>query len=126
MWDRILEIGSIFDWISPVLAFLEDVANGPSHTFLVPLPCAWSGLQIDGLLKGYGIRVWGLMIVENKLMLTVRKAQARWAQYLLEREGIRILNPFVQTHRSPPREAPAPAPQPSLLFKLDSWIDRLG
>ncbi len=124
MWDRILEIGSIFDWISPVMAFLEDLVNGPSHTFLVPMPCHRSGVEMSRLLKGYGIRAWGLMIVNGKLMLTVRKAQARWAQYLLEREGIRIQHPFVPSHQSLPPGA-SPAREPSLLLRLSSWMDRL-
>jgi len=125
MWDRILELGSMFDWISPILAFLGDVANGPSHTFLVPIPCHMSGLEMAALLKANGIRVWGLMVVEGQIMLTVRKAQARWAQYLLERAGIRLRNPFIETHRSLLPPTPAPAQKPSFLLRLGSWLDRI-
>jgi hypothetical protein len=94
MLDRLLEIGSMFDGISPTVAFIQDILNGPSHTFLIPEACGWSGRQIERLLKGNGIRVWGLMIVNRTIMLTVRQAQARWAQYLLDRDGIPVETPY--------------------------------
>jgi hypothetical protein len=74
-----------------VLAYPQDWANGPSHTFLIDRRrCPFSGLQIENLLTEHGIRVWGKLIVCDDIMLTVRRAQAKWAQYLLEKEGIPI------------------------------------
>ena len=88
MWDAILDYGTVFDWISPVIAFIQDLLYGPSAAFLVPEDAGWSGREIQKLLSDHGIKVWGLMIVSNTIMFNVRQAQARWAEYLLLRAGV--------------------------------------
>jgi hypothetical protein len=90
MLDKLLELGTVFDWISPVMAAIQDRLNGPSHTFMIPDDCGWSGFQIERLLKSYGIKPWRRMIVKHMIMLTVRLAQAHYAQYLLLRAQIPI------------------------------------
>jgi hypothetical protein len=90
MIDKILEFGTIFDWISPLIAEVQDVVNGPSHTFFIPEDCNWSGGEVTSLLRKHGVKTWGHMTVNRMRMITVRLAQARWAQYLLERERIPI------------------------------------
>ena len=91
MLEHLVSIGSTFDWITPAAAYVQDLIRGPSFTFMVPHPCAWSGREIAHLLKRHGIRSWGLMIVKNILLITVSEHQARWASYLLQREGIPML-----------------------------------
>lgn len=125
MWDKLLSVGTVFDWISPLLAAVQDVANGPSHTFLVPEACGWSAREIERLLTARGIRVWGLMIVRDTIMFSVRQSQARWAQYLLEREGIPIEAAFVhsaagRSERSRTKTGPS-APHES----IEDWFDEL-
>ncbi|HHX65287.1 MAG TPA: hypothetical protein GX702_10410 [Chloroflexi bacterium] len=78
------------DVISPLTADLLDLVNGPSHTFFVDANSGWSGWAISNILTSHGIRVWGKMVVMGDIMFTVRRAQARWAQYLLERAGVPI------------------------------------
>ena len=73
-----------------LLAYPQDWANGANHTFYIDRRCPFSGLQIENLLTSHGIRVWGKMIVFNDIMVTVRRRQAKWAQYLLERAGVPI------------------------------------
>jgi hypothetical protein len=90
MVDRLLSFGTTFDWISPTLAFIQDIANGPSCPFFVPYNAGWSGREIERLLKHHGIKVWGLMIVNDAIMFSVRQAQARWTLYVLERAGVPI------------------------------------
>lgn len=95
MLDSILGIASTFDWISPVAAFVGDVMNGPSHTFLIPwASCPLNGREIGRLLRNRGVRYWGMMIVSGTLMVSVRLNQARWAQYLLDQAGVPIENPL--------------------------------
>ena len=97
MLDRFLEVGSGFDWISPILGFLGDAMNGPSHTFLIPYDsCPMSGREIARLLRKRGVKSWGLMIVSGTLMVSVRLEKARWAQHLLEQAGIPVENPLPQ------------------------------
>jgi hypothetical protein len=93
MRDEILEAGTVFDWISPLLAIVQDIIRGPSHTFLIPYDCGWSGRDIARLLESYGVKSWGHMVVERTFMLSVSQNQAQWAHYLLERAGILVENP---------------------------------
>ena len=88
MFDRILKFGATFDWISPLIAIGQDIANGPSYTFLIPANCGWTGREIINLLRRNGIKTWGHMIVNDTFMISVRKPQAQWATYVLERAGI--------------------------------------
>jgi len=77
MLEELLELGTIFDWISPTLSIAQDLANGPSHTFLIPQDCGWTGMEIAHLLRRRGIKTWGHMIVNGTFMITVRQPQGR-------------------------------------------------
>ena len=88
MIDELLAAASCFDWISPTLAMAQDVANGPSHTFLIPVQCGWTGRDISNLLRDEGIKTWGHMIAQGHFMITVRADQAGYAHHLLERDGL--------------------------------------
>lgn len=95
MLHTILGIGASFDWISPLASVLGDMMNGPSHTFLVPYDSSpLSGREIAWMLSKRGVKSWGHMIVSGTMMVSVRLNQARWAQHLLEQEGVPIENPL--------------------------------
>ena len=125
MIDKLLEYGTIFDWISPLVAEIQDIANGPSHTFLIPEGCGWSGREIDNLLRNRGIKTWGLMIVDHLIMITVRQAQAWWAQTLLDREGIPIAYGVLDKRPTHPPHPARKADHTSLSDTLDRWLDKL-
>ena len=86
--EKLLEMGTVFDWISPTLSIVQDVANGPSHTFMIPQDCGWTGHEIARLLQRRGIKTWGHMIVNGTIMITVRRPQAEFARYLMEQAGL--------------------------------------
>src|SRR5512136_2017563 len=89
-----LEFGKCFDWISPTLATVGDLVNGPGHTFLIPAYSGFSGREVDRLLKGAGVQTWGMMIppFSDTLMVTVPKRQAAYAQAVLQRAMVPLLN----------------------------------
>jgi len=126
MIDDLLHLIASFDLISPVLAVIQNIANGPSHTFLIPEDCGWSGRRIEHLLRSHGVKTWGLMIINRMLRITVRQPQARWAQYLLEREGIPIEYGMIdeRTDRAPhsAREKERTSP----LEILGRWLNELA
>ena len=93
MLGKLLDYGSVFDWISPTLSIAQDIANGPSHTFLIPVECGWTGREIAGLLHRRGIKTWGHMIVNGTIMITVREPQAEFATHLLESAGLPVDGP---------------------------------
>lgn len=89
--------------LDPFTAGLQDVLEGPNHTFFVPADSGWSGAEVERLLAARGIRAWGRQIVKGDIMLTVREPQARWAQYLLDRCSV----PLVEgTAYAAPRRSP--------------------
>jgi hypothetical protein len=88
MLDGLIKFGACFDWISPLLAIAQNMANGPSETLMIPQACGWSGGEIARLLRRHGVHTWGHMAVNDTLMMSVRQSQARWARYLLQRAGL--------------------------------------
>ena len=88
LFDDALEVGTWFDWISPLLSVAGDVAHGGGRTFFVDQACGWTGGEIADLLRRRGIGSWGRMIVNRKIMLTVRKGDADRAARLLDGAGL--------------------------------------
>jgi len=86
--DYLIRLGMQFDWISPTLAIMQDVANGGSRTFLIPLNCGWTGREIDRLLKRHGIKTWGLMAISDVFLISVHKTQGKQALRVLIRAGL--------------------------------------
>lgn len=122
MIDLFLRIGSTPNWISPLWAFVQDLFYGPSTSFLVPYGIGWSGRQIEKLLKSYGITMWGLMAVHDTIIFEVRRSQAQFARYLLEREGIPVqCGPLDSPQSSRPSIKPADSDGASLR-KPDDWL----
>jgi len=96
----LLALGSVFDWISPLLAFAQNMGKGPTYTFLVPWSCGWSGRELKRLLKGRGVNSWGYMVIDNTITLTVQRRQANWTQCILDQSGIPVENPMEGTLRA--------------------------
>jgi hypothetical protein len=90
MLDEALEIGSNFDWISPLFAFVQDFINRPVSDFGISVSAGWGRRDIKRLLKQHGVGVWGVIYRQDMLMFTVRKAQAKRAFYLLKRARVPI------------------------------------
>jgi hypothetical protein len=106
----------------PLTADIQDLVNGPSHTFFVEAKSGWSANEIDRLLRSRGVHVWGELIVADEIMFTVRQAQARWAQYLLERAGVPIKpgSAYCAT-----MGLSVPQPRVSIWVRLETLFDEL-
>ena len=105
MIDHLLRFGMTFDWISPLAAITQDLANGPSHTFLIPLDCGWTGREIANLLQKRGVKVWGLMAINDVFTISVQKKAARYAQHLLDQAGIPTESGLAEVPEEQPRES---------------------
>lgn len=117
MFDRLLAIGSIFDWITPLTALILDGLRGPSFTFLIPQDASWSGREVEGILKKAGCSpVWGQMIVKDTLMLTVPRDKALSGYLALSRAGVVMHNDW-------PRGSKKQGKDESLLEQLDRLLD---
>ena len=104
--DTMLGIAASIDWITPMAAVIGDLANGPSHTFLIPYAGSpLSGREIGWMLGKRGVKTWGLLVVSGTLMVSVRLSQARRAQHFLEQASVPIENALpAQQKRKPKRE----------------------
>ncbi len=125
MVNPLLEFGTNFDWISPALAAVRDVANGGNYTFFVPEGCGWAARDIRLMLQGHGVRVWGLMTVNRLIMLTVRRAQARWAEYLMLRYGVPLVSGYAPRPGEPRRLHRTRTDPASPLTRFEQWVYRL-
>lgn len=88
MFDKLVETGSVFDWITPLFTLIQDFRNRPSVGYNVPVDGGWSAYAISDLLRAHGIKLWGLTIFQGTIMFRLRAAQAEYAQYLLAQNGI--------------------------------------
>lgn len=83
MINKTLEIISYADWISPVLALIQDFYYGDPYRIVVPRDCTIYAT----MLPGKGVRVWGAQIIGNYCEFRVRKPQKKYALYWLRRWG---------------------------------------
>ena len=88
MLNNILKIGKSLDWISPIAAIAQDLANGPSHTFLIPVSNGRTGREIINMLRRRGVKTWGHMVINDIITITVPESQVDWAQRLLDWAGV--------------------------------------
>ena len=135
MIDDILKFGSGFNWITPAIAFIQDLANGPARHFGIPALAVLDKRDIKRLLTKHGVRVWGLMynLDMDTLMFSVPEAQAKWTYYLLQRENIPVLyapsevvNSSTHRSRSSPTHATKRNPKTEIrLESLFNFLDKL-
>jgi hypothetical protein len=132
MFDKFLKVGATFDWISPTLAFIQALRNGPAVGLRVPLAAGWRTDAIKALLTQRGVKVWGMMIVGDDIIFSVRQAQARSAQSLLARAGIPdqggLSEAAQATHHQPNgegRQATSKDWETQCLDGIDRWVERL-
>lgn len=88
MLGSLIRFGAMFDWITPLWTFILDFINRPSVGYNIAVDSGWSAYAIRDLLKGSGVKIWGLTIFGDTITFRTRKAQAAYAQYLMDRVGI--------------------------------------
>lgn len=93
---------TIFDWITPAIGLIEDLANDPtlfqtnSWTFFIPygnsLAAGWNAAQIQKMLKENDIHTWGWQYdwPRDEYFFSVPIEQADEAQYLMSNNGIPV------------------------------------
>ena len=87
MFGKLLKLGTNLDWISPVAAVIQNVAND-GYTFLITDAAGRTGMQVNLLLRRQGIKTWGRMIINGTLTISVPRNQAERAADILTRAGV--------------------------------------
>ena len=64
------------------------MANRGGHTFLIPVNCGYSGREVIRLLRRYGCKTWGHMVINDTITITVPRNQAEWAARVLAWAGV--------------------------------------
>lgn len=113
---------STFDWISPISATIQNIANGPTHVFLITDSGGHAGRHLIRALRQAGIQNWGHMIVNDTMMISVRKGDAARASAVLDRMGVWMENPVeVGGQGAEPARGPAATSSGNPFDVFGSW-----
>lgn len=125
MIRKLFEALSLFDWITPTIAMIEDIAEGgplnlDAWCFFIPndeaIRKGWSGAHIEELMKHRGIRTWSRLVNFGEYSFIVSLEQAAYAEYVLTMYGIPIK----------PRSQGAPRPKPKGQDNQTGWRQLLN
>lgn len=102
-----LEFLSVFDWITPLVGFAQDIKNDPtlmqtnSWTFFIPYKQAlnrgWNPNRIECLLNKKGIKTWGGQITSGEFFFSVELENAPVSEVLLLANNIPLNSADVST-----------------------------
>jgi hypothetical protein len=138
---KFFELLSIFDWVTPAIAIVEDVVEGgpfnlDAWSFQIPYEEAaksgWASEDIENLLSRYGIRTWGGLFNFGHYRFRVKLEQAAWAEYILARHGIPMHDrsmgaPQVAAKKKgPDRQESRPARTRDALSFIDDIYDEIS
>lgn len=93
------QILALFDWISPLKAFVEDVREGgplnlDAWTFFIPVTqsvhSGWSQRDIKKLLAKNDVRTWSHLTFIDEHSFTVSLKDAHFAEQILNAYGVPI------------------------------------
>ena len=100
-----------------------------TEPFFIPCDSEWKINDVQGLLRQYGIKLWGVGYFNNELYFRVKKRQAHWAQYVLLRAGVPLLHGMLDGSRAVPGLSQQPRPSASeshdVVGGLLDWVGRL-
>ena len=131
-FDELMRALSFIGRLEEIMDFL---GHGPLHRFHIPQGCGWSGYQIECLLRGYGIPVYGRGFASDCLFFAVPQSQAHFADYHLRRLGVPIAGSTLELQKAAARDdGPDDEPpywrdssrrrEPAAAQK-DAWLDDL-
>ncbi len=110
---------------NPLVAFLENLTWQGHKRFALPRVGETTGYEAEVFLRNHGIYVWGRFFDCANVYFNVKKEQAAWAEYLLEREGITTVNTPVDSRNQVWAEPFAKAP-PGWGSRRRSHIDAIA
>lgn len=115
MLNNLLNLACNFDWITPSWMILQDFFKGPVSRFGIQANVGVDRGDIRRILKARGVKSWGYIynVDGDLIMLSVPKAQAAWANWVLVEAGVPVLYA--------PAELAAPKKRRGFLGGLLGW-----
>ncbi|MFH1086919.1 MAG: hypothetical protein V1772_14315 [Chloroflexota bacterium] len=92
MDDRTLGYLTTLDWVTPTAAYIQDLIHGGGHTFVLARDARLQQLDLQAGLSRYGIESWGLITLDEAVLITVPKDKAAWGENRLRTLGLAILS----------------------------------
>jgi len=132
MFNWLIDIGATFDWITPMIDFFKNAKNGSRHSFFVDRYVGWSANDIERMLKQSGIEMWGIVFFKESIAFDVKESQALQTQYLLQQNGLPILQGAVaayhlRSRKKQAKRAPAAKKKQAGIWQdFDQWLDDLA
>ncbi|MCB0045047.1 MAG: hypothetical protein KDD92_06440 [Caldilineaceae bacterium] len=125
-----MDILSSLDIINPLDGIFGRILHGPMHRFTFTADPGRSGLDVEMMLRQYGIRVWGREMDDSlDRALLVKRSQAVWAEYLLCRAGVSLtcplLDPRNEHYRLQHARGTMPVPWTEDGIGAHSFVDRI-
>jgi hypothetical protein len=68
----------------------------------------WTGVEVERLLAGYGVRIFDRAFTGDTLCFRVTERQHEWADYLLRRAGVPVVTPPAGESNAHAGTIPAP------------------
>jgi hypothetical protein len=120
-----IEFLAKLDWFERVDELARALLGQRSHRFEIDRLGGWSGQEVEDLLSVNGIEIWGRAFDAERLYFRVKQRQARWAEYVMMRNGAPVIGRPVDPRnlQTPRIGGPNTAPErpPTLL----SWLMEL-
>lgn len=125
------------DWLNAIDGWLGKLEHGPLHRFSFSRNSDFAGVDVEMMLRQYGIRVWGREVDNpDEIAFLVKRRQAVWAEYILCRAGVpltcQLLDPRNTEYREQHPYGSMPTPwnehgigAHSLVDHVVDWIDAL-
>jgi len=105
---------SLPDLIDPIDAWIGRLTHGPMHRFTFSTAGEFSGVEVEMLLRRYGIRIWGRELDQpDELAFLVKRRQAIWAEYILCRAGVPLTCPLLDARNAQYRQQHAQGSMPT-------------
>lgn len=97
---------------------LRTATGANKHRFWIARDAGWSGVDIENFLRKYGVVLWDRGFLGDEYFFCVKKRQANWAEYLLQRRGIPVHSDPFNAKNAEYGGRYAPGDQPP------AWADR--
>jgi hypothetical protein len=108
-------MSDIINWLDGMIG---RAMHGPMHQFTFSRKGDYSGVEVEIILRQYGIRVWGREADADEIGILVKRKQAVWAEYLLCRAGVPLTSELLDPRNAAYRQRHAHGAMPT------PWTER--